>query len=151
MTEFVPHVTVATVLKKDDLYLMVEEYSGGRRVINQPAGHVEHGESFIEAAVRETLEETGWLCEIQHLINISRWIHPRTNETYFRFTFAAEAKVHNHEQPLDDGIIQAIWLSYDEVISREENHRSPSVIQDINDHIAGKAYPLDILKDIPST
>ena len=148
MPDLNPHITVATVVKKDNLFLMVEEYSGGKRVINQPAGHVEHGESLVDAAVRETLEETGWLCEIKYLINVSRWLHPRNNETYFRFSFAAEPKVHNHEQALDDSIIQTLWLSYEEILSRQVNHRSPAVLEDISDYVEGKTYSLDLIKDL---
>ncbi len=148
MIELIPHLTVATVIKKDDRYLMVEEYSGGKRVINQPAGHVDHGESIIEAAVRETLEETAWVCEVTSLINVSRWIHPGNNETYFRFAFNAEAVEHKPEQALDEGIIQALWLTYEEIISRQANHRSPVILEDIKNSIAGNSYPLDILKNV---
>ncbi len=147
MSNFQPHLTVATVIKKDDLFLMVEEYSGGKRVINQPAGHVENNETLIEAAMRETLEETGWHCEIKNLINITRWVNPRSDETHFRFTFSAEALEQNTEQPLDENIIQALWLSYDEISSRVNSHRSPSVMNGINEYLAGKCYPLNMIVD----
>lgn len=148
MPEFAPHVTVATVIQKDDLFLMVEEYSSGKRVINQPAGHIENGETLIEAAQRETLEETGWLCEVSDFMSLSRWIHPETNETYFRVTFAAQPLVHNHEQALDPAIIQALWLSYEEICSRAQHHRSPAVMQDIENFRAGRFYPLTVLPEL---
>lgn len=150
MPDFNPHITVATVIKKDNLFLMVEEYSGGKRVINQPAGHVEAGETLIEAAQRETLEETGWLCEVSDFMTLSRWIHPDTKETYFRVTFAAIPLVHNHEQALDPAIIQTLWLSYEEICSRQESHRSPAIMQDIENFQAAKFYPLTILQELDS-
>lgn len=147
MSDFQPHVTVATIIKKDDLFLMVEEYSGGKRVITQPAGHVEDKETLVAAAIRETLEETGWHCEITDFINITQWVHPRSKETYLRFTFGAEAKHHDTTQPLDENIIQALWLSYDEIKSRTENLRTPAVLHSIEDYLADKRYPLNIIAD----
>jgi 8-oxo-dGTP pyrophosphatase MutT (NUDIX family) len=140
------HLTAATVIQRDGKFLFVEEECGGRRVINQPAGHVENGESLADAAIRETFEETGWRVELQSLISIYRWIHPQSGETYFRAAFAANAVEHQPAHELDDGIVQALWLSPEE-LSRH-TLRSPLVVRCVEDYLADIQYPFDVLVDI---
>ena len=89
--KWVPHITVATIVEDNGKFLCVEEYSSkGKLVINQPAGHVERGESIIEASIRETLEETGYLVEPTHLVALQRWHKPYSDHTYFRVVIAAK-------------------------------------------------------------
>jgi 8-oxo-dGTP pyrophosphatase MutT (NUDIX family) len=145
-----PHATVATIVEKDGKFLLVEE----RRLINsqgdlgivynQPAGHVDAGESILAAAVRETLEETRWLVTLKHLVGIYIFTAPANSVTYHRYCFAAEATEHRPASQLDDGILDAKWLSWDE-IQQLDNLRSPLVKRCIQDHIDGKQYPLDLI------
>jgi 8-oxo-dGTP pyrophosphatase MutT (NUDIX family) len=145
-----PHATVATIVEKDGKFLLVEE----RRLINkqgdygivfnQPAGHVDEGETIMAAAIRETLEETRWEVELKHFIGLYVSIAPSNGFTYHRYCFAAQAIKHHPENQLDDGILDAKWLSWDE-IQQLDNLRSPLVKRCIKDHIGGKQYPLDII------
>jgi 8-oxo-dGTP pyrophosphatase MutT (NUDIX family) len=145
-----PHATVATIVEKDGKFLLVEE----RRIIddksntgvvyNQPAGHVDQGESIAAAAIRETLEETRWQVELQHLVGIYIFTAPSNGVTYHRYCFVAEAIKHHPDYKLDDGIIDAKWFSWNE-IEQLNNLRSPLVKRCIKDHIDGKQYPLDLI------
>ena len=145
-----PHATVATVVEKDGRFLLVEENrlinpQGDLGVVyNQPAGHVDEGESIRAAAVRETLEETRWNVELKHLIGIYTYTAPANGVTYHRFCFAAKVLSHQSSSNLDDGILDAKWLSWKE-IQQLENLRSPLVKRCIRDHIEGKKYPLDLI------
>jgi ADP-ribose pyrophosphatase YjhB (NUDIX family) len=108
------HLTVATVIKRKDAFLMVRETTpnrAGMEVFNQPAGHVETGETLTEAAIRETLEETGWLCEIKHPIGIYHYISPASGSQYLRMCFAADLIRQVHPEPLDDNILSAEWMT----------------------------------------
>jgi len=143
-----PHVTVAVLLERDGRFLFVEELIDGRLVLNQPAGHVEDGESLLDAAVRETLEETGWHVRPEALIGVYRWRSPRDGETFFRFCFSAAALGHDAERDLDTGIVRALWLSAEEFAQQAERHRSPLVSRGVEDYLKGSRYPLDVIKDI---
>lgn len=138
---WVPHLTVATIVEDQGKFLMVEEVSKGRQVLNQPAGHVEARESLIEAAMRETLEETAWQVEIINLVGLYQWHLSATNETFFRYTFAARPLT-SVNQPLDTGIIAAHWLTTDEINQHHSICRSPLVMRCINDYLQGQQYPL---------
>lgn len=144
------HVTVATVIQKDERFLLVEEYSEGfaHPVYNQPAGHVEAGETLIQAALRETLEETAWQVEITGFLGIYTYTPPMfPDRTYFRFCFLASAII-DTAQPLDEGIIQAIWLTLDE-LQNSGRARSPLVIKAIQDALSGQKYPLSMIYEHP--
>lgn len=143
---FKPHVTVATVVENDGKYLLVEEERDGKIVINQPAGHIEHGESLAEAAVREVIEETAWKVELTGVLSLGLYTSPTNNITYFRTTFLAKP-VRDTGSPLDEGIIKAVWLSPEELRLLEDKMRSPMVIQAINAHQSGTLYPLDLIQD----
>lgn len=137
---------MAAIVEKDQQFLLVEENVEGDVVLNQPAGHLEPGESLLDAVRRESLEETGWQVEPQHLTGIHRWVHDN-GDTYLRFNFAARAI---HEVPgatLDHGINRAIWMSLQE-IEQATNLRSPLVIESINSYLKGNKLPLEIIKDI---
>lgn len=136
--DWLPRVTVATVIEKDGKFLMVEENIHGEKVLNQPAGHLEPNETLIEAAVRETLEETGWQIKVDHLIEFSQWTSPNSENHYLRSCFAGTAVKFDPNQTLDEGIICAIWMSRDEVAANAHRLRSPLVLHHIDHHINGK-------------
>lgn len=144
-----PDVTVATVVVADGRLLCVEERVNGRLVINQPAGHLEPDESLLEAALRETREETGWDVRLTAFLGAYQWKAPETQRHYLRFAFAAEPVRHDPARPLDDGIVQALWLTPDELLTQRERHRSPLVWQVVADHLAGHRSPLSVLQHLP--
>ncbi len=147
MTRFTPHITVATVIEKDGRFLLVKEHAEKRTVLNQPAGHLEMDESLIQAAIRETLEETGWDIEISHLIGIYLYQAPSNNVTYQRVCFAGRALQQRANYRLDDGIIAAQWLTRDELLAQRELWRSPMVLRSIDDYLSGAHFSLDIFKN----
>lgn len=144
-----PHVTVAAVVLRDGKFLLVEEETEAGLAFNQPAGHLEEGESLVEAAVRETLEETAYHFKPTHLVGIYNWKHPTKDTTYLRFTFAGELRGHEPDRALDDGIVGARWLSLEEVRATQKRHRSPLILRCCEDFLAGKRYPLDLLIHYP--
>src|SRR5690606_29322192 len=109
------HLTVATIVECNNEFLLVEEMVGDSLVINQPAGHVENGESLVEAAIRETYEETGNQVEIESLISMYRWQHPDNGETFFRFAFCGRLLSKDANCRLDDGIVRALWMTHDQL------------------------------------
>lgn len=142
-----PHATVACIVEQDDRFLLVEEMAGGQRVINQPAGHLEPGERFIEAAKRETLEETGWHVEPEALLGLYTYFAPSNGVTYHRFCFIARALHPVEGAELDDGIIGPLWLTRDEIEARRPQLRSELVTRCIDDYLRGTRYPLDFIQE----
>lgn len=140
-----PHVTVATVVENDGKFLIVKETSENGIVYNQPAGHLELGENLIEAAIRETREETAWQVEINHLIGVQHFRSENNGITYIRFSFAATPVKHFDGQKLDDGIISAHWLTLKKIESCRDDLRSPMVLNDIRSYLSGAMYPLDVI------
>ena len=143
-----PHVTVATVVCRAGQLLLVEEEKDGRRVLNQPAGHLEPGESLVEAAVRETREETGWEVRPSAFIGAYQWDAP-DGKPFLRFAFAAEPVRHYPDQPLDTGIVRALWLTPAALQADIARLRSPLVWQAVSDWLAGQRHPLSILRQVP--
>jgi ADP-ribose pyrophosphatase YjhB (NUDIX family) len=144
-----PNVTVAAVIEKDGKFLLVEEDQGlSETVFNQPAGHLDEGESLIHAAIRETLEETAYDFTPSAIIGIYRWIEPKSATTYLRVCFTGEVTVHDPNLELDDGIIAARWLTLDEINALTPRLRSPLVRRCIDDYLAGRRYPLALLADL---
>jgi len=139
-----PRTTVAAIIEQDQQFLMVEEVIDGIMKINQPAGHLESDESLIEAVIRETQEETAWQFQPTALTGIYRWIAPN-NETYMRYCFTGKLIEHNNNQPLDDDIHQTIWLSHEQISARQNDCRSPLILDCLNDYLAGHRYPLTLL------
>lgn len=139
------HLTVATVIERDARFLMVREHDGGVEVINQPAGHVEAGETLEAAALRETLEETGWRVELTGLLGLGHYRSPRNGATYYRVSFCARPLARSADAPLDEDIIAAEWLS-PEVLENCANLRSPMVLADIRRYLAGDIHPLALLQ-----
>lgn len=143
-----PDVTVATVVVRDGRLLCVEERANGELVINQPAGHLEPDESLVEAAVRETREETGWNVQVTHLVGAYQWKAPETARHYLRFAFAAEALDEIPGHCLDQGIERALWLAPDELLALAPRHRSPLVWRTVTDFLGGNRYPLSLVQQL---
>lgn len=122
---------------------MVEEDLHGKKLINQPAGHLDKGETLIQAAIRETMEETAWQVKINHLVEFAQWTSPNSGTHFLRACFAGTAIQHFPENPLDDGIIRAVWMSRDEVEQNAHRLRSPLVLNHIDHYIAGKKFDLN--------
>ncbi|MBB5944125.1 MULTISPECIES: NUDIX hydrolase [unclassified Xanthomonas] len=142
-----PDVTVATVVVRDGRLLQVEEAIAGALVLNQPAGHLEPDESLIEAAVRETLEETGWQVQPTAFIGAYQW-KADNGRHYLRFAFAADPVAHDPQRPLDTGIVRALWMTPAELEAAAPRWRSPLVWQVVADFLAGRRYPLDLLRQV---
>jgi 8-oxo-dGTP pyrophosphatase MutT (NUDIX family) len=142
-----PHITVACIIEKDHKFLMVEELHNGMLVFNQPAGHLEPDETLQEAAIRETYEETGWHVEPVSVLGVSRYISPQSGVIYYRTTFIAKPVSLDHTAALDEGIVNALWLSYEELKSQPEKLRSPLVIKNIEQYLAGQQFPLSVIDD----
>jgi 8-oxo-dGTP pyrophosphatase MutT (NUDIX family) len=141
------HVTVATIVEDQGKFLFVEELKGGKAVLNQPAGHLDPNESLQRAAVRETLEETGWDVELTSVIGIYLYTAPSNGVTYQRICFAAKALRHHPDYTLDDGIIGPLWLTRAELIARQERWRSELVLRCVDDYLNGEHFSLDLLRD----
>ena len=139
-----PRTTVAAVIEQDNQFLMVEEEINGRLMLNQPAGHLEHGEGVITAVIRETQEETAWTVKPTALVGIYRWIAPNQT-TFMRYCFTADAVAHDAAQILDTDITRALWLSAAEIEVRQADLRSPLVLDCLRDYQAGRRYPLSLL------
>lgn len=143
-----PDVTVAAVVEREGRFLLVEEHVGDRLVINQPAGHLELNESLIQAAIRETLEETAWTFVPDALTGLYLWPHPERNLSFLRVAFTGAVTQHHPERRLDRGIRRTLWLNRDEVLQREAQLRSPMVLQCIDDYLSGTRHPLSLLKHL---
>ena len=141
-----PNVTVATVVERDGRFMVVEEETDDGLRFNQPAGHLEKGESLVAAAAREALEETAHRFRPEFLVGIYQWPKSGSDITYLRFAFGGSIEGFEPERRLDDGIVRAVWLSLDELRATQERHRSPLILQCVEDYIAGRRFSLDLLR-----
>jgi len=139
-----PDVTVAAVIEQEGRFLLVEEESSGERVYNQPAGHWERGETLIEACARETLEESAWHFEPAGLVGIYSWASA-AGTVFLRFAFHGKLGTHEPERRLDSPILRAAWLTAGEIRALARRHRSPLVMRCVEDYLAGRRYPIDIV------
>src|SRR5689334_21373724 len=137
-----PDVTVAAIAERDGRFLLVEERINRRLLFNQPAGHVERGETLLAAVVRETREETAWRFDPQALLGIYLWRNPNTGRDILRFAFTGPVADHDAAQRLDRGIIGTHWLTRDELAARQERLRSPLVLRCVHDYLAGQRHAL---------
>jgi len=138
-----PSATVAAVVEREGRFLFVEESIDGRLVLNQPAGHLDPGESLIAACRREVLEETAHRFEPTALIGIYRWIYAPKNVTFLRFCF--RGRIEGVERrPIDKQIVGVHWLTRDELAARRSDHRSPLVQRCVDDFLAGREFPLEV-------
>jgi len=145
MSRWRPSVTVAAVIERDGRFLFVEEMADGRRVINQPAGHLDPGESLAAAVSREVLEETAHRFVPTALVGIYRWRYDKEDVTFLRFAFCGRVEGVEAARALDKEIIAAIWLAPAELAARRAEHRSPLVQQCVDDYLAGRSFPLEVL------
>ncbi len=149
MNSFQPHITVATMVEQQGRLLLVREIANGREVINQPAGHVEAGERLVQAAFRETLEETAWRVTVRAFLGVYIF-QPRPEAGVFhRYCFIAEPDTRDPAQRLDDGIVEALWLTPAEIEARMDDHRSPLVWQCVRDWQRGRSLPLELIYEHP--
>jgi ADP-ribose pyrophosphatase YjhB (NUDIX family) len=142
-----PHVTVAAVVEHDGRFLVVEEETPAGLRINQPAGHLEAGETLVEAVTRETLEETAHVFAPQALVGayMTYIDTPDGGATYLRFTFCGAGSAHREARELDAGIVRALWLTADELRECHTRHRTPLVLRSLEDYLAGRRFPLDFV------
>lgn len=144
-----PHVTVAAVIQRNDKFLMVEEVADEQVVYNQPAGHLEDDETFVDAIIREVQEETAWQFIPAAITGIYRWRKPGEGKTFVRICFTGTVDAHNPEQALDDGIIAASWLTRDELLALPETRlRSPMVKKCIEDYLSGHHYSMELIHEM---
>jgi len=143
-----PDVTVAAIAERDGQFLVVEERASGRVVINQPAGHLEDGETFLEAVVRETLEETAWVFSPRAVVGVYVWRPAHVSRTFLRVAFSGELAGHDAARPLDHGILRTRWLSRAELAEPRARLRSPLVLQCVDDYLAGARYPLSLISHL---
>jgi phosphatase NudJ len=153
-TRWKPSVTVAAIVERDGRFLLVEEETADGLKLNNPAGHLDPGESPIEGCAREAFEETGHQFHPTELLGIymSR-ARPKTggeDVTYLRLAFRGELGAHDAARPLDYGIVRIVWLTADEIRASAERHRSPLVLKCIEDYLAGTRYPLSAIYTHPS-
>lgn len=140
-----PNVTVASVIERDGRFLLVEEETDDGIRFNQPAGHLDEGESLLAAAARETLEETAHVFVPRYLVGIYQWRRPARDVTYLRFAFCGELTGLEAGRPLDAGILRAVWMTPAEIEASRERHRSPLVLQCVADYLAGRRYGLELI------
>lgn len=143
-----PDVTVAAVAEIDGRFLCVEERASGRVVINQPAGHLEDGETFLDAVIRETLEETAWRFEPQALLGVYVWRPEPATRTFLRVAFAGVVSDHDPSRPLDRGILRTRWLAREQLAEPRIRLRSPLVTQCVDDYLAGTRHPLSLISHL---
>jgi len=147
--QWTPRVTVAAVIERNGRFLLVEEESGGRPVLNQPAGHLEDGEHLLAAVVREVAEETGMLFQPERLVGIYRWRLAPGDLTYLRFCFSGRVAEAVAQSALDPDILAKHWLEPEAIGTSAPPARSPLVLACIQDYLRGISYPLDLLQDFP--
>ena len=147
MSQWAPHVTVATVIEQGGRYLLVEERDkfSGDLVFNQPAGHLEPAETLADAALRETLEETGWVIELVGILGVALYAAPANNITYLRTTFLGRPLHEVADARLDADIHATHWLDYEAIVANSDRMRSPLVLASIEQHRRGICYPLDLV------
>jgi 8-oxo-dGTP pyrophosphatase MutT (NUDIX family) len=144
-----PDVTVAAVVEREGRFLLVEERIRSRLVFNQPAGHLEHGESLVQAVIRETLEETGWHFVPEAVVGVYLWDRPPGADgrprSFLRVAFHGAVHSHDAHRPLDTGIERAVWLTRQQIDSQAQRLRSPLVQRCIEDYLSGRRFPLELL------
>ncbi|CDI02659.1 MAG: NUDIX hydrolase [Candidatus Competibacter denitrificans] len=144
-SQWLPRLTVATIIERDGRFLLVEEYADGEELVyNQPAGHLDEHETLAAAAIRETLEETAWEVQVDAIVGVYYWTHPK-GHTFIRTCFAGTALQHHPGQPLDDGIQRALWLTWEEIVALGPKLRSPMVLRCLEDYRSGIRHPLSLM------
>ena len=148
-TRWKPHVTVATVIEHEGRFLLVEEHTADGLRLNNPAGHLDPGESPAQACAREVREETAHEFTPTALVGVylNRFTKTRTGDdlTYLRFAFTCQLGTHHAWQALDAGIVRTVWMTAGEIRACPERHRSPLLLQCLNDYLAGQRAPLELV------
>ena len=147
MTLWRPSATVAAVIERDGKFLFVEEMQEGRRVLNQPAGHLDPGETIIAACAREVLEETAHRFEPAGLVGIYRWHYKTAEVTFLRFCFSGRI-LGTVDRPLDKEILALHWLTPSELKAKAAMHRSPLVLQCMDDYLRGRNFAIEVLSNV---
>lgn len=144
-----PNVTVAALIERDGRFLLVEEETSDGLLLNNPAGHLDPGESPLEGVIRETLEETARAFTPEGFVGLymSRFRRTRTGEdiTYLRLAFCGSVGEADPNLQLDEGIVRTVWMTPDEIRACPERHRSPLLLECLESYLAGQRYPLEIL------
>lgn len=143
-------VTVAAIIEREGRFLLVEERCAGRLVLNQPAGHLEQGESLLAAVTREAREETGHHFTPRDVVGLYLW-RADNGTTFLRVAFCGEAEPPQGTPKLDDGIVAYHWLSREQILKRSAQLRSPTVLRCLDDYLAGRRYPLECLTYLEPT
>ncbi len=141
-----PNVTVAAVIEREGRFLLVEEHTDQGLRLNTPAGHLDPGESPAEGCAREALEETAHAFTPTALIGI--YLARSADDpdvTYMRFAFSGELGEREAGRALDTGIVRTLWMTADEIRASVARHRSPLLLQCVEDHLAGQRHPLDLI------
>ena len=140
-----PNVTVAALIERDGRFLLVEEETSDGLLLNNPAGHLDPGESPIQGTIRETLEETAWHIKLTGVVGVNLYTAPSNGVTYLRTTFIGEVFEKDESRKLDTGIIEAVWLTIEELRARSDQMRSPMTLQIVEDYLAGRRFGLDVI------
>lgn len=140
-----PNVTVAAVVERAGKFLLVEEETARGALYNQPAGHLEPDETLSASVIRETLEETAHHFVPHALLGIYHYRYHPSHITYMRFAFTGEITGHDSGRKLDTGIVRAVWMTPEEIRASHERHRTPLVVRCVDDYLAGRRYPLELI------
>lgn len=141
-----PNVTVAAVIERAGRFLMVEEETVDGLRFNQPAGHLDEGESLVDAVAREALEETAYPFRAEALVGIYQWPRPDGEVTYLRFAFSGALLGDALPRQLDEGIVRAVWMTVAELEDTAARHRSPLILQCVRDYLGGRRFPLELIR-----
>lgn len=149
-TRWKPNVTVSAVIEREQRFLLVEENTVDGLRLNTPAGHLDPAETPLQACAREVLEETAYSFHPTALVGIymNRFIRTRTGSdiTYMRFAFTGELGLYHAHRVLDDGIVRTVWLSLEELQASQHLHRSPVVLQSVQDYLAGRRFDASLIQ-----
>ncbi len=143
-----PELTVAAIVERNGRFMLVEERVSGRLVLNQPAGHVEPGESLAEAVVREALEETAWAFIPEAIVGVYLWGREGGHNPFLRVAFSGRCTAHDSRRKLDDGIERVVWFSRPDLVARSTRLRSPMVLRAVDDYESGIRYPIGLFQDL---
>lgn len=148
-TRWKPNVTVAAVIERDGRFMLVEEHTSDGLLLNSPAGHLDPGETPAEGCAREALEETAHHFTPTSLVGIYMARSPRRTNgrdvTYMRFAFAGTLGAFEPDRPLDEGIVRTLWMTADEIRASTARHRSPLLLQCLEDYLRGQRFPLELI------
>lgn len=143
-----PELTVAAVVERNGRFMLVEEHVSGRLVLNQPAGHVEPGETLVAAVIREALEETAWTFVPEAIVGVYLWGREGRQNPFLRVAFSGRCVAHDSQRRLDEGIERVLWLTRPDLVARSARLRSPMVLRAVDDYERGIRYPMDLFQDL---